>query len=725
MNVVAHNILAGNTQRQFGINTKNKTKSAEKLSSGYRINRAADDAAGLSISEKLRKQIRGLTKGVENTQQGVSLCQVADGALAEVHDMLHRITELSVQSANCTNTDEDRQKIQKEINHILQEIDRVGDSTTFNEHLLFKEENTADTANVQPFSVMALTLADVEDASNEDFIRDSISVTGSSVSFARGTYTIGATTQGITIDGTTIAWNQIQDAGGNPFDKDAIAAKGYSFTYSGVTFKFETAAGSTLNDVINAIDGTEFMINSRNISTNVATISSISITPGTQTNDLLQGSPITAGKTLYIEADDEGIAIKKYSSYPAYTKWTWSQMGIDDWSSSGAKNFTFSDPVTGVTYNGKFKDGTTKTEAIDAMNAINFKWDYIDRDTSTNSSLILNGISVPSDGGSITNKLSEVQLSDMWFSQYGGVNDLYAKMGYTTPSEIVNGINISLSLVKNSAGELALKITSPNGSEDIMALNNSKTDEMSQNGYTLSVFGGFDNSKEIYNLLTPGISGTSDKKAFLENYVGQEIATVKLPSPYTYSIEPNKVSRPQLYVGSFTTNGGGNVSPGPNPTPDPIPDPNPGPTPPTDPDNPGQNVDTNGKLRLWIQSGSVEDDGMYLEIDHMNTSVLGIRDLDVSTVNGANHAMTAVQEAVKRVSENRSKIGAQQNRLEHTISNEKNIIENTAAAESLIRDTDMADEMVRYSNSSILEQIGQAMMAQANQSNQGVLQLLS
>ena len=133
MITVAHNLSAKNAQRQFGINTKSKAKSTERLLSGYKINRAADDAAGLSISEKMRRQIRGLTQGVENTQDGVSLCQVADGALAEVNDMLHRITELSVKSANGTNSEQDRQCIQNEINEILQEIDRIGNSTEFNE----------------------------------------------------------------------------------------------------------------------------------------------------------------------------------------------------------------------------------------------------------------------------------------------------------------------------------------------------------------------------------------------------------------------------------------------------------------------------------------------------------------------------------------------------------------------------------------------------------------
>lgn len=109
--VIKHNMLAINAGRQFGVNRNNKADSMEKLSSGYRINRAADDAAGLSISEKMRRQIRGLKKGVENTQEGISVCQVADGALAEVSDMLQRISELSIKSANGTNTHEDRMYI--------------------------------------------------------------------------------------------------------------------------------------------------------------------------------------------------------------------------------------------------------------------------------------------------------------------------------------------------------------------------------------------------------------------------------------------------------------------------------------------------------------------------------------------------------------------------------------------------------------------------------------
>lgn len=137
--VISHNLVAMNAQRQFNIVGNIQKKSVEKLSSGYKINRAADDAAGLAISEKMRRQIRGLDQGARNISDGIGFVQVGDGALAEVDDMLHRLTELSVKSANGTLTNEDRSAIQQEVNQIVAEIDRIGKTTTFNErHLLIR-----------------------------------------------------------------------------------------------------------------------------------------------------------------------------------------------------------------------------------------------------------------------------------------------------------------------------------------------------------------------------------------------------------------------------------------------------------------------------------------------------------------------------------------------------------------------------------------------------------
>jgi flagellin len=134
--VVQHNLTAMNSNRMLGITTSVQAKSTEKLSSGYRINRAADDAAGLAISEKMRRQIKGLTQASTNAQDGISCVQTAEGALAEVHDMLQRMNELAVQAANGTQTSADRSYINSEIQALTSEIDRVASTTTFNEQNL-------------------------------------------------------------------------------------------------------------------------------------------------------------------------------------------------------------------------------------------------------------------------------------------------------------------------------------------------------------------------------------------------------------------------------------------------------------------------------------------------------------------------------------------------------------------------------------------------------------
>ncbi|SET03661.1 flagellin [Pseudobutyrivibrio sp. C4] len=146
--VVQHNMQAMNASRMLNITAGNQAKSTEKLSSGYRINRAADDAAGLSISEKMRKQIRGLDQASTNAQDGVSAVQTAEGALTEVHSMLQRMNELAVQAANGTNSESDRSSIQDEINQLTTEIDRVAETTKFNETYLLKGDNGTKTIQI-------------------------------------------------------------------------------------------------------------------------------------------------------------------------------------------------------------------------------------------------------------------------------------------------------------------------------------------------------------------------------------------------------------------------------------------------------------------------------------------------------------------------------------------------------------------------------------------------
>jgi flagellin len=157
--VVQHNMSAMNANRQLGITTSAQSKSTEKLSSGYRINRAGDDAAGLTISEKMRSQIRGLNKASDNAEDGVSLIQVAEGALSETHSILQRMNELATQAANDTNTTSDRNAIQAELNQLTSEINRIQSTTQFNTMNLIDGSFTAKSLQVGSLSGQQITIS--------------------------------------------------------------------------------------------------------------------------------------------------------------------------------------------------------------------------------------------------------------------------------------------------------------------------------------------------------------------------------------------------------------------------------------------------------------------------------------------------------------------------------------------------------------------------------------
>ena len=190
--VVQHNMQAANANRMLGITSGAQAKSTEKLSSGYKINRAADDAAGLTISEKMRKQIRGLDKASSNAQDGVSSVQTAEGALTEVHSMLQRMNELAVQAANGTNSkDTDRKAIQDEIDQLNTEIDRVAETTKFNEIYLLKGDDGEKTVNMNAHDA-GLKGDLVSSGNSATFTMKALSA-GDSVSIGGKKYTIGST----------------------------------------------------------------------------------------------------------------------------------------------------------------------------------------------------------------------------------------------------------------------------------------------------------------------------------------------------------------------------------------------------------------------------------------------------------------------------------------------------------------------------------------------------
>ena len=237
--VVQHNLQAMNANRMLNITTGSQSKSAEKLTSGYRINRAADDAAGLSISEKMRKQIRGLDQASTNAEDGVSAVQTAEGALTEVHSMLQRMNELAVQASNGTNSQTDRDAIQSEIEQLTTEIDRVAETTKFNETYLLKGDANGATKKMYLEAHDAGLKGKLTDNGDgtATFVMNDLKA-GDSVTIAGKSYTIGSVKAEAD---KLLADNNITDAANN-----SVTVNGTEYTYYAAKAK-DTNAGTATN----------------------------------------------------------------------------------------------------------------------------------------------------------------------------------------------------------------------------------------------------------------------------------------------------------------------------------------------------------------------------------------------------------------------------------------------------------------------------------------------
>ncbi len=447
--VINHNLLAMNAQRQLGINRGKKAKAMEKLASGYKINRAADDAAGLAISEKMRRKIRGLTQGVMNAQEGVSVCQVADSALVEISEMLHRISELAVKSANETNTGEDRSYIQQEVSQLIQEIDHIAETTSFNEILLLNGLGTFDgkISNV------------LKPSTDGDFFKlfgDHISKTG---------YMVEELTPGDVTDSTSVLDTS------HPY----------------VSVHINMGSISNMKDLV----GTTFFVNC-----------------------CTDCCPTTV---------------------------------------------EFTDTVGVKSIVGKIQIGMKKADG---------------------------------------SYFGASEFCQYVVASLKGQDPNHVKFAYKGSMLYIYDID-----------------------------NNNWNQDEKEAAY-------FCDSKEIFG-----------------------------------------------------------------------------------------NINQAGE-RIWIQSGNEPGDGIWLQLGNASAAGLGMKGVNVSTVSGAKNAIEVSKSALSKLMLKRSRIGAQQSRLEHTIDNENNIVENLTAAESRIRDADMAKEMVKLSVHNILEQAGVSMLAQANQSKQQILGLL-
>lgn len=708
--IISHNLLAMNANRQFNIINKNKAKSTEKLSSGYRINRASDDAAGLSISEKMRWQIRGLNQGVRNTQDGVSVCQVADGALAEVGEMLHRITELSVQSANDTNTDEDRRAIQQEIGQIIQEIDRIGETTTFNERKVFSP--TFDKTGI-------VNGGNINNGSGNIKTKYKIymDIGGHTTDSRAASYILNAQTDGISVNsGELIQWSQFSTSGGNSLNIDNIQTGKYKVKLHGMDISLSLDGTMSKDDLINEIHDIRF---------STTEIANTYKTTGINSITFLSDKYIQIGsEDTYIIANEKGIGISLNGGDHLSNYMSWDAMGIDV-NNVTAGTYTYTDTVeTGLSFS--FEIDSSVTNIDDVMKSLN--------KVTVNNKVLVSGEQYNGAyAGTSATSIQDMKCSITPYSPSYKGDEAFRTYISSADKTWLKGINASSGawFVGKYDNDTISFTYSGQSNTSYIAANNGVTFKMTADSYNAlknynynlnskdnPLMLRFETDKGSYMYFNLENDGTGNFQNAISEFTNWQTThsladkymiglkpTIEYFTLSPYDTDPNIFDKTeyQVFMYNNTVLLDKTVS---------------------DIDTPGD-VDISDKERgIWIQSGSQEGQGMFLEIDRMDTKILGINNLDVSTADGANHAIDAVQDALNKISSSRSKIGAQQNRLEHTISNNQNNSENTSSAESRIRDTDMADEMVKFSKESILENVGQAMLAQSNQFSQNVLSLL-
>ena len=321
--VVQHNLTAMNSNRMLGLTTASQAKSTEKLSSGYKINRAADDAAGLSISEKMRKQIRGLTQASLNAQDGISTVQTAEGALNEVQDMLQRMNELAVKSSNGTNSEDDREYIQNEIDQLTTEIDRVSTTTKFNETYLLQGEGRQQAKAKNELTTISLTGADGT-TSVDTKIKASIAAGNT---YTAGKVTVGSVTAEITSGTASIDQSNISGALKKVLDATDAAAVTFAHKVDGGVDKWtvdnvDYTAAQLKEMGLNAsgtddIEITKKFTASSNLPTGVsvdatgAKLAGLSI--GTELNVTLKTDTAANGNGMIVAAYDPTYAPKALS----------------------------------------------------------------------------------------------------------------------------------------------------------------------------------------------------------------------------------------------------------------------------------------------------------------------------------------------------------------------------------------------------------------------------
>lgn len=736
--VISHNVLAMNANRQLGITGSQGRRNTERLSSGYRVNRAADDAAGLSISEKMRKQIRGLNRASENAEEGISLVQTAEGALGEVQEMLQRMNELSVQAANGLNSAVDRGYIQDEVDRLKFEIDRVAQTAKFNEVYLLngalgdparvgETEREYDSYMGEVDRKLFATELTGARKGQRISLDDIHKQKGLKIVYAEITHEVNTTQSGSGNPGLT---GGTYDPLRRVLETEIVpqAVKGlldtFTQTYgylanSSIGIGLNLYNDSTTSTLASVTLGTQAWFDgtatpkaeltyklSVNVSSLLNTAGNVDLT--NKRNELETTIIHEMMHAMMDEVHTNGmIGSDGYSFSQGERFPDWFVEGNAQAAAGGC--FNGNDWVNGngngwVTGTGGLGiDGTTSL--TDIANRVKGSGSRLGSGTSTSQyatgylacmylGYLANG------GGSVTQAGIRRGL-DKILSEIRGNGTTKGKSLNRVISEATNGKYNGISSFENSFGDnesavfisRLVNIVGSTGTGGLVA------DFSAEQGILpdaapspqINLFKLDPNNSDVTNRYPPNYPVMSGGSAWKDGTGVDGTGKGGTGSP-----------------GSWTRPGGTNGAGGTG----------------RQPVRPArEEVTLTDGLKLQV--GAERDERMTIYIEGVNCWQIGVQDVDVMTEDSATRSIDMVAFALDKVSRQRSRLGAYQNRLEHMIRNLDNVAENTQAAEARIRDTDMAREMVQFSNNRILQQAGESVLVQATQMAQGVMRLLA
>ncbi|MGN0349841.1 MAG: flagellin [Roseburia sp.] len=691
--VIQHNISAQNTQGRFGQINGSMTKNAEKLSSGYRINRSADDAAGLAISEKMRSQIRGLARASKNAQDGISFVQTADGALQEVHQMLQRANELAIQAANGTNGREDREAIEKEFVQIKKEIGRISDTARFNNMRIFQPDNAADAqASLYKKEYHYKVIYQFSSGKMKVYA-DEKSDTDIDVStlYARDPGLVGSI-------GLVNTSNQVANKVANELVPNAVSQILNAFP------AFKNAQGTDQIELglrIYSTPGSNTLAYAQASYSATLGEKPINLVFAVNTARFPDASSIETGKlagelkatimhelmhTVMQYNLPDGMSPRR-QQYPMWFIEGTSQVAGGGFTANW--NEWIRNPFIGMQY-----------DVWDGEDIVR-KW----------------GLDDPTMGEYAQGYIATLYLGHLAAGSPGTVN----------AASIASGLNrIFEELLSGKSFDQALRAATGLGQAQIEGLfgrnATASAAEIRKLGKFVDDLGTAVGSDGAGSIVADG--GLGAKPIDVVNSANLTTAPffvgkINLGNGVIDVYDPDQNTPPIGWT---------NPNPPTTPTNPPTTPTNP-PITPTNPTNPiapvqGANATLIRGNQIRLQIGAETGSPIFLKRHSIGTRALGLESATFVTEERASQAIAYIGDAINKVSEIRSELGAVHNRLEYTIANLDNTVENTMAAESRIRDTDMAKEIVSYTTNKILLQVAQSMLAQVNMAPERVLQLL-